>query len=362
MFSTYHYVPILKGKKGEYDALQKLNEDIRDKLTPLIEIPQIPYDYENDDYAKTIDQHLNNVIETIKNSWGENRLFFLDLIQINADERMEDGTHPFIFLANEARNKNVKFIPVTGLERDRDYNEAVKNIFDIDRNGICLRIDGDYFLEDELESRISDLLNTLSVRTENCDLILDFKFISPSDEKILSFVLTNYLQNFPYFTSWRTFTISATSFPQDLSKVPSDSIQRIPRTEWHIWNKLIRSDLIRKPSFGDYAIQHPEPVEIDPRLMTMSANIRYTIENDWIIIKGHSVKRFPGFKQFHELSNILLRNENFKGRNFSWGDNYIYNCAQRTVSSGSARTWRMIGTNHHIVLTVNQISNLASSV
>ncbi len=34
MFGYKHYVPILKGKQGEFRALSHLHQDIRAKLTP----------------------------------------------------------------------------------------------------------------------------------------------------------------------------------------------------------------------------------------------------------------------------------------------------------------------------------------
>jgi hypothetical protein len=61
MFDHTQYVPILKGKEGEYSALRELTGSVKDLLTPLAEIPSIPYDFENDAPAKTVDEHLRQV-------------------------------------------------------------------------------------------------------------------------------------------------------------------------------------------------------------------------------------------------------------------------------------------------------------
>jgi len=61
MFSHNHYVPILKGRDGEYGALQTLASNVRVALTPLLELPPIPWDYEEEAPAKTIDQHLRTL-------------------------------------------------------------------------------------------------------------------------------------------------------------------------------------------------------------------------------------------------------------------------------------------------------------
>ncbi len=61
MFDHRHYVPILKGKEGEYLSLRDLDLTVRIAFTPLIEVPQIPWDHQTESPAKTVDEHLRNV-------------------------------------------------------------------------------------------------------------------------------------------------------------------------------------------------------------------------------------------------------------------------------------------------------------
>lgn len=58
-----HYVPILKGKEGEYGALKELSSKIKSKLVPLIEVIAVPWDFDNEVPAKAIDDHLEMVAE-----------------------------------------------------------------------------------------------------------------------------------------------------------------------------------------------------------------------------------------------------------------------------------------------------------
>ena len=46
MFTQRHYVPVLKWKQGEYQALYRLSNAVKDNLTPLLEIPPIGFDFE----------------------------------------------------------------------------------------------------------------------------------------------------------------------------------------------------------------------------------------------------------------------------------------------------------------------------
>ena len=109
------YVPILKGKNGEYGALEALSPEDKERMTPLIEIPPIPWDHTNDTPAKTIDQHLSKVDGKLEKSWGSDQLFFIDLRWIGERERISDGAHPLANLFGRVRLHALKAVPVTGL-------------------------------------------------------------------------------------------------------------------------------------------------------------------------------------------------------------------------------------------------------
>jgi hypothetical protein len=134
----------------------------------------------------------------------------------------------------------------------------------------------------------------------------------------------------------------------------------LPRREWELWKTLQRRpgilprhDLI----FGDYAITHPVPKELDPRTMRMSASIRYTTRDNWLVVKGRNVRQY-GFEQYFELCKELVQRPEYEGRDFSWGDKYISDCADGMTGPGNATTWRKVGTNHHLTRVMREIANL----
>ena len=80
MIDHMHYVPILKGRYGEYGALHAMSADDKETITPVVEIPPIPWDFKNDQPAKTIDQHLLKVDSNLERSWGIDRALYVDLL------------------------------------------------------------------------------------------------------------------------------------------------------------------------------------------------------------------------------------------------------------------------------------------
>lgn len=69
------YVPVLKGKQGEFGALQRLAEKFRSKIMPRIEVPPVPYDFKNKRPKITIDRHLATVADYLRRSWGPFTVF-----------------------------------------------------------------------------------------------------------------------------------------------------------------------------------------------------------------------------------------------------------------------------------------------
>ena len=89
----------------------------------------------------------------------------------------------------------------------------------------------------------------------------------------------------------------------------------------------------------------------------MSANLRYTLEEEWLIFKGRNVRDY-GYEQFNGLCRTLLQHKEYSGATFSWGDNYISQCAADKGGPGNASTWRKVGNSHHLSFVVYQLSKL----
>ena len=87
----------------------------------------------------------------------------------------------------------------------------------------------------------------------------------------------------------------------------------------------------------------------------MSASIRYTTDGNWLVVKGRNVRRY-GFEQYFELCRTLVMRQEFSGRGFSWGDQYIDDCAFERTGPGNATTWRKVGTNHHLTLVARALA------
>jgi hypothetical protein len=197
------------------------------------------------------------------------------------------------------------------------------------------------------------------------DLIVD---LGPVDHLIregIEALAAAFLAEVPEKTRWRTLTISGCAFPMSMGGVGRGSYSYVERAEWLVWRDYLfsnRQNLERLPTYSDCGIQHPSGVEgFDPRLMQVSAAIRYGLEEAWLLIKGESTRMTPPSVQFPGLATQLVygrfRNE-FAGSNHCQGCKGMKAAADQEPRFGSAEIWRKLGTIHHITTVVNALSDL----
>jgi len=357
VFDYRHYVPTLKWRQGEYKALATLAADVKERITPLLEIPAIAWDYEEERPQKTIDQHLSQIPQQIEANWG-NAYAFIDCNLVGS-ERIKGQTHPVQWIAAGATEKNLRLIPVTSLDRDTNYQAAVRDSAFGESRQVALRLSRDDVFDDQLSGSIKALVQTLGIAVENLHIIIDLQYVDASIASVLIAVLPNAMKAIAEFSSARTLTVLGTAFPIDLSDV-SPGVGAIARAEWNLWTSLRSKKLTRVPTFADYSIAHFDTRELDPRTMRVSASIRYTGKDEWHIFRGHWLRNpnYAGFDQYRDLSEAVIQHPEYSGKDFSWGDDFIYKCAKETGGTGNLTQWRQVGNSHHITFAAHQIANL----
>jgi hypothetical protein len=111
---------------------------------------------------------------------------------------------------------------------------------------------------------------------------------------------------------------------------------------------------MRRPNFGDYTIVHPEFTAVDMRMIKSAGKIVYTTSVNWEIRKGGAFRDNP--KQMHEHCASIVRSGNFKGAEYSSGDDYIAKCAVRAEGPSNQTRWKEVAVNHHITLVLDDLA------
>lgn len=354
------YVPVLKWRQGEYQALLRLNDAHKSRIVPLIEVTPPDFDFEQWQPKKTIDEHFEKFASRFQQKWGEQPAL-LDAGLLDPGARMIGGTHPLLWLVDMVRPNGAHVIPVTGLERDAGYQSAVRIAHATDGHGAALRCSLEEAADPNFAGNVEALAETLELAVSSLDIIIDLK--SPNFEPLdgLATLLANVISASPTFQAARSLTVLATAFPSSMAEV-TGPIQFVIRREWLLYKALLNilPTGARRPAFGDYAIASPELPQGDMRLLKPSATVRYTVDDGWVIAKGSNV-RDNGFEQYRGCCGAVTGVSAYLGPNFSPGSDYIERCRAGSVSTGSLSTWRWVGTNHHMTKVVHDLASFHGS-
>jgi hypothetical protein len=354
------YVPVLKWRQGEYQALMRLDEIHRKRVVPLIEVTPPEWDFEEGRAKKTLAKQLEPFVPRLKAKWGSQPAF-LDTHLLNPTDRMPGGVHPLTYLLDGARADEAQLTPVTGLERDLAHYNAVAAAALLDGFGIAVRCSLDEIADPDFPTTFARVVGHLGVDSSDVDLIIDLaaKNFEPLDD--LVDLVSALLQAEPIYDEVRTLILVGTSFPVSMGDIKGPS-QTVPRMEWQLYKQLV-STLpadFHPPTFGDYTISSADIPGGDMRLLKPAASVRYTIDDAWLITKGKNV-RDNGFEQFRDRCKDVVTSGKALPLGYSAGSDYVRGCHAKTEKTGNLTTWRWVGTNHHITKVVDDLASLFGS-
>lgn len=367
MFSSKQYVPVLKWKRGERFALAQLSNTQKELITPLFEIPPIPYDHQQKMFKKTLDEHLSNFGSDMLECLSPSKHIFIDAHTIHDDERLgaastlSNTLSPLEHVITEAQQVGFTTVPVTSLLRYPEYHNAVDKCISSYANGVALRL-----FPTDLEDytafikSLEHWLHGTDAEKDQIDIIIDFKEIDPNEPSTVLNNIFSTLARFPHMNEWRTLTLLSTSMTENLSAIQTGTNSQIPRVEWNLYTQILNSNLTRYPAYGDYTIGHPEWFDFDPVTMNAGANIKYTIDDYFLIFRGYGIRN-KGLSQMQGLCNHVIQHSEYCGPQFSFGDEYIMGCANGTLSTGNPETWVRVNVNHHLAFIVNSLAKIHAS-
>lgn len=295
------------------------------------------------------------------NQWPNDAQYFIDLIFLDdPDDLVTPATdqHPVRVCFAAVDDEGQVAVPVTGLTRSPGYQSAVQQVVADQKKGLLLRLKPDDF-EDvaELETALEGLPDLFEVERDEIDLLLDIGTVGNNSAGTVAQIHRANLDLIPNLADWRTLTVSASAFPLSLAPLVRNEWNPVARQDWRGWRQLVTGGKLpaRLPAYSDYTIAHPElPPEGQA---TILAQLRYATPESWIIWKGRNAIK-DGYEQFFGICQDLVGRVEYRGPDFSWGDDEIQQKAANGGSPGNAETWRKIGTNHHIETVLEQIANL----
>ncbi len=350
------YVPALSWRLGEYQALFRLTDDVKDRIVPFLTIPKIEFDFDTGEMKKTIQDHVSPFPKRFKEKWGE-RPAWIGVHRGIENMLMNDGQDIYTYLFQNLRSLREKAMPTIHLDLPPTLVNSIRSIIKTDGNGLAVTISIEDLMKSETSNKIHKLIKVLGVKFDEVDLVINLGSPNFLPYDIFAKLLNQMFVNLDNLNAYRNFLLIGTSYPETFQNVAKGSDQ-IPRHEWLFYCTLHDQILakVRLPNFGDFTIVHPNFQAVDMRMTKPAGKLVYTTPEVWEVRKGGPF--LENTNQMHEHCESIVRSDKFKGGNYSFGDDYIEKCAARVDGPGNQSIWKQVAINHHITHVLENLSKL----
>lgn len=344
------YVPVLKGRQGEFAALSKIKPATRASILPMLEIaPGV-----SDDVG-SVQESIDRAIRKL-GCWTGNELI-LDTGLLQAQMEVTNGLGATGYAVAEARAVGIGAVPVVRLADGEQARNDVRAVQDNFASGAALRLNSEDMDEDpeDVDDAVANLIATIGIDRQDIDLVLDLGVVQGDlAVRAGARMVIDVLSELSAVEKWRRVIVTSGSFPADLSAILPWSLGEPQRFDAALWDRIVaRRRLARSPIYGDYAIAYPLFMTGPP--FPPTPQLRYTVSDRWLVLKGR--RNDPrGNDQFYDVCDAIAGHAEFAGVALSSADERI--AESRSHGPGNGSTWREIGTIHHLDFVVRRITNL----
>ena len=344
------YVPALQWRLGEYQALLRLADQVKDRIAPFITIPEIGFDFEEWRPKKSAHDHVLPFPDRYKSKWGK-RSAWVGVHENVVQNPMDDRRHIFTYVFDELRSFKANAIPAIPIAADTNTVRAIAAIVKRDRLGVAISVRLEDLMKQNPGAQVQRMASTLGVGLSAIDVIVDLGAPNFEPYDAFSSALIVTLRRLGDLQAYRNLVLIGTAMPETFRDV-AKGVDEIPRHDWLFYKTLVARlpSGMRRLNFGDYTIVHPKFKALDMRLIKPAGKLVYTTRSSWMVCKGGAFRENP--KQMHDHCENLVNKGIFKGPGYSRGDNYIAKCALRQVGPSNQTRWKDVAINHHITHVV----------
>lgn len=331
------YVPHLRWKRGERNALADLTPDGKADVVPFFLLGADQFKPKKATKSKPAVPASVVIAQDVATAWGAGPFYF-DASRI-AD--VAGKPHRIESIAAECRNLGLQMMPAAGFGISASYSAAVQNIVTTDGRGVALRVD-----LQEMTS-LSSSAASWPFPAQETDLIVDFGD-QAATVAALGTALTTAFASLHNGSLWRSVTTVGTSMPENFTGL-SQGAHTILRHEKAIWNQLAGSGLPYALDYGDYATvttAAPPP----GIAWGYPISVRYTLTDQFLICRGVRTKGIGSVDMDVQLSGHAKAIRSHPNRGAlpnCWADQEIDAIATGRGPQGLEH-WVRIGVNRHI--------------
>lgn len=335
--SVYQYVPSLKAKSGEIEALNQLNPALKPRVFPIFQM-----------------------MSTVASTFATKVAAALPGLPVGLDGAARSASVgsalDFGNLLQSLGAAGAPVLPVLDVGTTGPYHTMVGANLNRYAPGLVLR------------TTLANLPNAATwlaqqggpITTGDTDLLIDVGHIADFDPaQFATFVAATMQRLQMQQAGWRSLTLVSSSAPIDVGGlVPGPNL--VPRRCWQLWQGV--SPIIPGLHFGDHGVLHRSLNEVPPEAMgSATVSPRYTLPAEWIIRKGVQTRGAAGQDmgaQYLGHAQALIAHPNFGQVPGCWADARIQQIAAlvgTTVGAGNRNKWVEYSCNRHLSVVCDQL-------
>lgn len=354
-----YYVPSLRWRQGEYQALLALTDKAKARSVPLITIPRIEFDFESGKLKHTVHEHVEPFPRRYKAKWGT-RPAWIDIDTSLHNDTMQSGQDVVSYVFESLRKFDAQAGPVLTIGADKAVVGRIAKVIQVEKRGMALRARFEDIMRPTYTQAAHDLMNAVGLSPQGVDFIVDLG--APTFEPYAAFAiaLRAALLRLGDLAQFRNLVLIGTAMPDTLSDVSKDGAD-LPRHDWLFYKSFVGSlpSGLRRPNYGDYTVVHPSFSALDMRMLKPAGKIVYATSLNWAVYKGGAFRDDPG--QMHDHCGELVSSKEYRGPDFSYGDEYIDLCAKKKEGPSNQTQWKKVAINHHITQTLADLSTFVAA-
>lgn len=339
------YLPILKWKQGEREALAQLSPKQKSKVTPIVEI----------------------VDERSPDQFIEELEFYQDMVYF--DTLVVDEDRSLLKLLIDKAYKGHKLLaPVL---YPNDIIDANRLPFD-KVTSIAVRLPVPENIEGPIYSNTFRMLQQLATQYSlKISLIIDLGIITESREASIAYALLGmFLKQFSVeLVKYKQVAMCSSSFPETLTGIEAGSSASYRRYDIQLFQRLLNdasgtTSIHNRLAYSDYGVTKFTETDIDFSRLRYGIlpKVRYTTDESYYVLKGkrdHTTGEM--IVSYKDLARQLKSAEFYYGRDFSYGDAMISEIAMPNDRIGNSMNWVTYCVNHHVSVVIAQLSILSDA-
>jgi len=244
------YVPALRWRQGEYQALFRLKPAVKDQVIPLITIPPVEFDFEIWQPKKSVHEHVHPFIARFTAKWGH-RPAWIALDTTIAEGRMDDNAHPLDYVLDGLRPNGTIAIPALPLEADSETMNAAARATTADGHGAAVLLRLEELMSGNPRKAIINFAIGLGIGLNELDVIVDLRARNFEPYNVFATALTAALKRLGNLYEVRNLVLLGTAIPESFAQLAKGT-DEIPRHDWLFFKELLSAmpTGMRRPILG----------------------------------------------------------------------------------------------------------------